>query len=307
MSVAGLVAAGCVAAGIWQWHRHEQRSIVVDRVLVNYDAAPVALAELLTEPTETAGPSGLPVLPPEAEWHPATVRGHYLTDVSGAGQAALLRNRPVGGVPGFHLLQPFRITEGELAGTVLVVDRGWVHTGSDSSAPASVPPTPDGSLDLVVRPRAGEPSSRRTAPGGQVHSIAVDQVRAAVGDGWPAEATLPFYGQAVTEDGAAPVGLGALARPSTDLGSHLSYTFQWWVFALGALGGGVLLAVREGRADADGRYRGGPEAEAATSGAEQADDRSRPDRPAPARHRPTRRRRPTAEEEEDALIDAQLR
>lgn len=300
MSVAGLVAAGCVAAGIWQWHRHEQRSIVVDRVVANYDTAPVPLADLLAEPSRTAGPTTLPVLPPDAEWHPATARGHYLTDPAGTGVAALLRNRPVAGVPGFHLLQPFRITEGELAGAVLVVDRGWVHTGSDSSVPATVPTTPPGPLDLVVRLRGDEPASRRTAPAGQVYSIAVDQVRTAVGDGWPADTTLPFYGQAVTEDGVAPLGLGDLARPSTDLGSHLSYTFQWWVFALGALGGGVLLAVRESRADADEGRRSG-RTEAAASGDVPTDERGRP-----ARRRPARQRRPTAEEEEDALIDAQL-
>lgn len=301
MAVAGLVAAGCVAAGIWQWHRHEQRSVAVERVLTNYDAAPVEITRLLAD-----GPAGAsPTLPDEAVWHPATVHGRYLTGDTGSRGPVLLRNRPVGGVPGFHVLAPFEVTEGGLAGAVLVVDRGWVHTGGDSSQPASTPPVPTGPVDLVVRLRPDEPASTRDAPAGQVHSIAVDQVRTAAGGAWPAEATLPLYGQAVSENGAAPPGLGPLARPGTDLGSHLSYTFQWWVFALGALAGGVLLAVREDRTAAGDRVTpsggNGQEPGRRYGGAPGSDPGTKSAR------RPARRRRPTAEEEEDALIDAQLR
>lgn len=307
MLVAGLVAAGCVAAGIWQWHRHEQRLVVVEQVLDSYDAPAVPIGTLV----ETGAADAPATLPASSQWHPATVTGRYRT-----GTTVLLRNRPVGGVPGFHLLEPFEITEGLLAGRILLVDRGWVPTGADSSVADAVPPPPAGTVELVVRLRPDEPASSRRPVAGQVHAINLAQVRDAAAT-WPAGTALGFYGQVAQEDGTAPAGLGTLARPSTDLGSHLSYTFQWWIFALGALGGGVLLGVREGRAaDHDSPGAGTPGGPGDPGGPDGPEDPDGPDRhsgPRGAAGRPTRparparRRRPTAEEEEDALIDAQLR
>lgn len=304
MLVAGLAAAGCVAAGIWQWHRHEQRLVVVEQVLDSYDAPTVPIDTLV----ETGATDAPPTLPTSSQWHPATVTGRY-----GAGATVLLRNRPVGGVPGFHLLEPFEITEGALAGRLLLVDRGWVPTGADSSVADAVPPPPGGTVELVVRLRPDEPASARRPVAGQVHAINLVQVRDAAAT-WPAGTALGFYGQVAQEDGATPTGLGTLARPSTDLGSHLSYTFQWWIFALGALGGGVLLGVREGRATDDDSP--GPGTPGGPGDPDGPGDPGAPDRHSGPRgstgrrtrpERPTRRRRPTAEEEEDALIDAQLR
>jgi cytochrome oxidase assembly protein ShyY1 len=267
MAVALLLAAGCASAGVWQWSRHVARSAAVSLIQTNYQADVVPLDQLL-------GPDDA-ALPPDAVWRPVAVQGHYLT-----GDPVLLRNRPVDSQPGFHVLEPFVITEGGLAGSTLVVDRGWVPTGADSSAAESMPQPPTGTVQVVVRLRPDEPRSSRPAPAAQVHAISVEQVRdASAASPWPD--LLPTYGMAVTENGAAPVGLGRLPAPSTSLGSHLSYAFQWWVFALGAVVGGVVLLVREGRTgdEADGAQR------------------------VPAS---TRRRRPTAEQEEDALIDAQL-
>ncbi len=99
----------------------------------------------------------------------------------------------------------------------------------------------------------------------------------------PATPTWGAYGALVSEDPAAARPLGALPRPSTDPGSHLSYALQWWTFALGSLIGFSILARRELVAPA--------------AAAPDAAD------PVP----PRRRRGPSAEDVEDALIDAQLR
>jgi cytochrome oxidase assembly protein ShyY1 len=271
--VAVVVAAGCVVAGVWQWNRHTDRAAAVALVEANYEATPVPLEQLVgTEP-----------LPPGDVWRPVTAEGRYL------GDPVLLRNRPVGGVPGFHVLDALAVTKGPLAGTVLVVDRGWVPTGEDGSDADGVPAAPAGPVSVVVRLRADEPDSRRDAPPGQVQAIAVDQVREA----WAAATDRPglwtgpdlgAYGALESEDGAAAAGLGPLPKPSTDPGPHLSYAFQWWVFAVGALvGAGVLLTrdAREQRRPPDDASEG------------------------PQDVRVRRRRRPTAEEEEDALLDAQ--
>lgn len=271
--VAVVVAAGCVAAGVWQWNRHVDRGAAITLVEANYEAPVVPIDQL----------AGTGALSPRDVWRPVTVEGRYLAD------PVLLRNRPVGGVPGFHVLTPLVVGSGPLTGAVLVVDRGWVPTGEDGSDAGDVPAAPAGTVSVVVRLRADEPASRRDAPPGQVQAIAVDQVR----DAWLADAgqpelwtgdTLGAYGALESEDGAAAAGLGRLPKPSTDPGPHLSYAFQWWVFALGALVGAGVLLTR------DAREQRTPQ-----------DDGS----DAPQGTRARRRRRPTAEEEEDALLDAQ--
>ena len=271
VALALLLAAGCAALGVWQWNRHVDRSAAVAVVQSNYDAPPVPLAEV----TDGSG------LAADQVWRVVDVEGRYLT-----GATVLLRNRPVDGQAGFHVLEPFLVLGGALDGSVLVVDRGWVPTGMDGSDAASVPTPPTGTVALLARLRADERPSTRNAPDGQVQAISVGQVRAASDvPQWAATVTtIRAYAMAEAENGAAPVDLGPLARPDTGLGSHLSYAFQWWVFALGALVGCGVLIGRDVRDDRAPTADGGP---------------------AETRSQGHRRRRVTAEEEEDALLDAQ--
>ena len=103
---------------------------------------------------------------------------------------------------------------------------------------------------------------------------------------------------------------GTLAAPSTDPGSHLSYAFQWWTFALGGLVAFCLGARRELQDE-----RAAPDAEAPAPRHRRDVGRRRavahPGHPAtaprPRRHRTSPRRRGGRDEDaEDALIDAQL-
>ncbi|MBC7290041.1 MAG: hypothetical protein H5T83_01730, partial [Actinotalea sp.] len=110
---------------------------------------------------------------------------------------------------------------------------------------------------------------------------------------------LALYGGLVSEDGAAAAGLGRLPAPQTSLGTNLSYAFQWWVFAVGALVAPLVLLRKERRDAAEA-------AEADDAGDALDGTPAGPAVPArSARPAPRRRRRPTAEEEEDALLDAQ--
>ena len=276
---AALVAAAvglalvCTVLGSWQWQRHHERSAAIALVEANYHADPVPLAEVLQSPGDT--------LADDKVWTPVRVTGRYRPE-----QTVLLRNRPVESRPGYHVLVPFVVAGGETAaddeaaaddgGGVLLIDRGWVPT---DVSPDDAPP-PAGDVEVVVRLRADEPPSGRDAPAGQVQAIAVPQVLAAAGAD-PGTPTYRAYGALVREEPAAERPLGALPRPSTDPGSHLSYALQWWTFALGSLVGFSILARRELVAPAE---------------------------PAPGEPGPPRRRRgPSAEDVEDALIDAQLR
>lgn len=272
LAVALVVAAGCAVAGFWQWTRHEERSAAVALVTANYDAEPVA-------PDDLAGDG----LQEDEVWRPVAVRGTYVG-------AAVLRNRPVSGTPAAHALGVLEIADGPWRGRLLVVDRGWFPAAQTAAGRG----VPSGTLDVVVRLRAAEPAARRDAPAGQVQAIAVEQVLATAGLAG-ADVVPDAYGVVATEDGRAPVGVTPLPRPDADLGPHLSYAFQWWVFALGALVGAVVLLRREAADATDASADAGthPAADAGGGG------RSEPSAP-----RRSRRRRPTAEEEEDAILDA---
>ncbi|MCC2333022.1 SURF1 family cytochrome oxidase biogenesis protein [Cellulomonas wangsupingiae] len=272
--VAVVVAVTCTFLGRWQWNRYVARDAAIAVVQANYAAAPVDLADVVADPDAP--------LPDADAWRSVQVRGRYLPDAT-----VLLRNRPVGGAPAYHVLVPLVVQDAApgdfgapvAAGRVLVVDRGWVPMGEDGSAAVDVPPPPAGDVTVTVRLRQGEAATDRDAPPAQVQAIAPAQVLAAGGTtGEPYAA----YGGLVAEQPAAGETLGALPAPSTDPGSHLSYAFQWWVFALGGLVAFSVAARREWVA-----------ADALTAGA-----------PAPRPARP--RRAPGRDEiDEDAEIAAQ--
>jgi cytochrome oxidase assembly protein ShyY1 len=262
------LAVTCTFLGRWQWNRHVARDAQIRLIEDNYSAAPVPLDTLI------AAADG--ALPADAVWRPATVTGRYEADAT-----VLLRNRPIGGMAGYHVLVPLVVSEGGEPGAVLLVDRGWVPTGENGVDVTGVPTPPTGTVTVTVRLRADEAASPRSAPAGQVQAISVAQVLEAGGavvtTGSPG--VYRAYGEAAAEDPAPGQALGTLPAPSTDPGSHLSYAFQWWTFALGSLVGFSVMARRELQDGSDA----GPAV--------------RPER---------RRRSPSAEDEEDALVDFQL-
>ncbi|GAA1733813.1 hypothetical protein GCM10009809_31460 [Isoptericola hypogeus] len=279
-----LLAALCVLAAFWQWHRYTDREAQIDLVEANYAAEPVPLGDVV--------PAAGSTLAGDDVWHPAVATGTYRPQ-----DTVLLRNRPVGGKPGFHVLVPFETTAGDGSRLVLVVDRGFVPLGEDASSPSSVPAPPEGDVEVVLTMRADEPASGRGAPAGQVQAISTDQVLAAGADGaaWADGATAGAYGQLRSEDPAPATTLGALPEPDTDPGSHLSYTVQWCIFALGAVGGYVVLWRRETRpvtvTAGDLLAAGGPD----------PDPDGTPGAGVRARRAPRRR---VDEDYEDALLDA---
>ncbi|GCD21100.1 SURF1-like protein [Cellulomonas algicola] len=305
-----VLATACVLLGRWQWNRHVWRDAAIAVVTTNYAADPVPLDDVLASTDETLGKAD--------EWRTVEVVGRYDSDAT-----VLLRNRPVDGHPAYHVLVPFVVSDASAgiaddptgAGGVLVVDRGWVPTGEDASAAVDVPAPPTGTVTLTARLRLDERETTRTAPPGQVQAVASSQVLAA---GRLDAVPYAAYAQRLAEDPAPAQVPGTLPPPSTDPGSHLSYAFQWWAFALLILGGSVVIARREAAlpteaATGDGVSGGEPSTAPPGDGASDDTDR-RSVRPgagaAPAGHAPDRpaprRRGGRAEDEEDALIDAQL-
>ena len=297
-----VLAVVCTFLGFWQWGRHVWRDGAIAVVESNWAADPVPLDSVLPNPDAPLTDDDL--------WQRVTVVGHYASDGT-----VLLRNRPVNGTPAYHVLVPFVVEDASAgtapdptqAGSVLVVDRGWVPPGSDGSVDVTPPAAPEGTITLTARLRRDEPASNRNAPAGQVQAISAEQVLAAGGvEGGTYEA----YVAMTAEDPSVDPVPGTLAAPSTDPGSHLSYAFQWWTFALGGLVAFSLGARRElqdARAEPDVEAPE-PEPTPLTSGGVElwpTRDTPRPRRAATAPDVP-RRRGGRDEDAEDALIDAQL-
>ncbi|MBD8062252.1 SURF1 family cytochrome oxidase biogenesis protein [Oceanitalea stevensii] len=253
-----VIAVACVFLGAWQWSRHEDRSAANALVNGNYDSAPQPIEEVVED-----------TVPDDLVWRRVVVEGRY------TGEQVVVRNRPVDGSAAARVLAVLEVEEDDDGGRLVVVDRGWVPLGEGDP---QLPDSPAGDVTLEGRLRAAEGTDERTAPAGQVYRIEPATVVEAAGVA--GGELFDGYLLATAEDGAPAAGLEPFPRPDTSPGNHLSYAFQWWVFALGAIVGYVVLARREA---------------AELVGA--------PQRPAEPARSPRRR---SDADEEDALIDAQL-
>ncbi|MDY6054285.1 SURF1 family protein [Micrococcus sp.] len=264
----------CHALAQWQWERRVEVMHQVNRVLENYDDAPVPFAEAADVFTD---------FHPDQEWTPVTLTGQYLAD-----QTLVVRNRPRAGRPGYEVLVPFRTEEG----TVVVVNRGWLPLGAQQGRPDAVPAPDPAAREVVVRAKAGEPALDRDAPDGQIPSIDLPAVADHIGE----PVATGAYGIMVSETPAAATTPQRLVEPTLDEGPHLSYAIQWYLFALmgfGVWGYSAWMRARNDRADA---LEGAPEEDEGTIRAHRR-----------RRARPVRRTRRdgtlTDEAAEDALFD----
>lgn len=200
----------CVSLGVWQLARRAEARAEIDRVESNWSAPAVPIDEVLPE---------LDAFDHDDKWSPVEVTGTYLVD-----EQLLARNRPLNNDVGYEVLVPLLLDDG----TIFIVDRGWIPGGSTQDGPDAVPPPPTGQVTVVARLKAGEPTVLgRSAPEGQVATINLPEIAALLDEPTYTGA----YGLLVSEDPevARPV---AATKPYPDEGPHLSYAFQWFVFAL---------------------------------------------------------------------------
>lgn len=207
--------------GRWQYHRHEARTARNNLVNANYDATPATLSDLL--PTVRQNPTA--DLPQNLEWRPVTTQGRYLSD-----HTVLLRNRPQNDQNGYDVLVPFRTTEGP----ILLIDRGWIPSGSTSAAePDTIPPAPSGEVTVVSRLRPPEEPTSRRAPAGQANRIAVRQLAVALGSA-DAGQVVGAYGLVMSESPAPARAPDRSVKPDPGLGINFAYAVQWVAFAIAA-------------------------------------------------------------------------
>ena len=252
-----IVAIVCVGLGLWQWARREESVAALELIERNYDIDPVDYAEAM---------GSAKAFDPADEWLPVVLEGEYLAE-----EQLLARARPRDGRPGFAVLTPLQLNDG----SIVVVDRGWLPTGSAQDFPDVVPAAPTGRVEVTARLKPGEPTiAGRGAPPGQIATINLPQIAELLGD----DVETSAYGQLIREDPAPAQRPLPAQRPILDEGPHLSYTFQWYVFALLAFIG-FGWALRQEARTLDFVRTGIPVAASV-------------------------RRRPSDADEEDALLDA---
>ena len=212
LALAIVFAIACVLLSEWQFARRDEALAEIAKVEQNYDSPAVPLADVLADTT---------AFDDTQEWTPVVMEGTYLTD-----EQLLVRSRPYGGRPGFEVLTPLQLADG----SIFIVDRGWIPTGEKQDSPDFVPAAPHGTVTVEARLKPGEPNLRgRSAPEGQVSTINLDTVADLVGG----DVYTGAYGLLASESPAPTDARPAAAiKPDSDEGPHLSYAFQWLVFAL---------------------------------------------------------------------------
>jgi len=271
--LAVIFATACVFLGRWQMDRRAETLAEINRVVSNYSATPVPFEDVKDE---------FASLDPEREWTQVQLRGSYDLD----GQR-VVRNRPLNGQPGYDVVVPFRLTTGE----AVVIDRGWLPIGNNTPGrPDFIPAPPTGEVTVVARLKPAEPKLDRGVVDGQLASIDL----ASFAGELPYPIATGAYGQIASEDPAVQPMPTPFPKPATEEGTHLSYSLQWFAF-------GVLMFIGFG-------YAARQQARNAAIDAEEEEDEQilaaggTPTKRVPV---PRRNKRPTSEEEEDAILDAQ--
>ena len=204
--------------GVWQLDRLAQRRAINARI----DMRMVEPATPLT---------GEPLDPEAMEYRRVKVQGVYDST-----QEIVLRNRSLEGAPGVHVLTPLRIAGSDMA---VLIDRGWLPL---DQAPLEARRAFGEAGDVVVEGIAR--LSQENAGGPQDPPLGPDRARL---DAWfrvdipriqeqIGYRLLPLFVEQQPAPGDPPLPRRVL---TTDLGEgpHLSYSVQWFSFAIILLAG----------------------------------------------------------------------
>lgn len=225
-----VVAAVCVRLGFWQLDRLAQRRQLNAEMRARLTAPPVRLA---AAPRDSTGWLHRRVL----------IAGAFDND-----RSIIVPGRYYEGVPGAHVLTPVLLA----AGSAVLADRGWVpaadgatvdlaalRLGTHAADSALVGPFPG------QEPRLGRvPATSRAAPDSLFRRVwfAVDE--AALRRQFPYELGSIHVRLLPSRTTAAPV---RAPRRALDQGPHLGYAIQWFSFSMIAIGGWLVLLLKQGR------------------------------------------------------------
>jgi cytochrome oxidase assembly protein ShyY1 len=208
-----------IELGLWQLRRLDDRRALNAALSASASGTPIPLEEL---PSEGA-----------AEWTLIQAEGRYDSDAE-----LLVRNRPLQGTNGFHVVTPL-VTEND---RLLLVLRGWVPAGTTARETPDVPPPPAGDVSVIGRVRTSETSRRALEADvpGQVTALDTQAIADLLD-----EPVYEDYVELTAQDPPAGDVPQLLPAPPISPGPHLAYAVQWFAFAAIAIGGWVMLSRRE--------------------------------------------------------------
>lgn len=221
-----LATAGFLSLASWQYERAQEKKRLIAKVEQQRQRAPLTLAQLMTLDATTN------------KWHyqKLTAQGRYL-----GGQQILLDNMVRKGKPGYEVLTPFKLSNGQL----IMVNRGWVPwVGTRDNIP------------LIDVP-AEEITLQATAYKYLKAGIVMEQQVIPDTPSWPL--ILNFPSQQAIDDLYLPRVLPIIARlqpeqpygfdrswllTGVSIDKHLGYALQWLALAITCIVLFVVLSVR---------------------------------------------------------------
>jgi cytochrome oxidase assembly protein ShyY1 len=231
LCLAAMVAM--VNLGLWQLRRLDERTAFNARVTANGEAPPAPLGELLALPTL------------DADYRRTVVEGvydeHTFTVVNVSQQ----------GSTGVSPIAALQLDDG----TLLIVNRGFVATGTDFPAPPRGQVQVAGRLRRSQTPRAGQPADNGSERLTEIRRVDLGALAQQFD-----QPLAPMYLDLLESDPAEPDVIEPTPFPTLDSGPHLSYALQWFVFTV-CVGVGWVLAVRRSigeRSEPSTRPRRGP-------------------------------------------------
>lgn len=235
-----LLIVAMVVAGFWQLGRYNDRRDTNAQVTERLEEPLVDIGEMVS----VDDPFGVG---DDVRFRLASATGEYQLD-----DEVLVLNRSLNGAPGYWVLTPLLLDDG----SAVVVNRGWIPFRFEPGTPRSETAAPSGTVTVVgmVR-RTVEPEGIQSGDeeGVVLEALArPDLARYQQQLDYP---VLPVIVQLEAQE-PAPADLPvALPRPALDDGPHLSYAFQWFIFAtIGVIGYPLALRRIAGSEGRDGRH-----------------------------------------------------
>jgi cytochrome oxidase assembly protein ShyY1 len=222
--VASIFSVACVFLAQWQFDRRSEAVAKINLIAANFDMPPVPISEL----------TDLNNFDLANEWRPVALDGKFLSD-----KAVLVRNRPYNGNAGFLQVVPFQLSTGE----VVAVETGWLPTGSENDEPDLIPLPNSENVEVIARIRPAEPTLNRDAPQGQIATINIESLISKVQLREPVYTSVYVRLAESYNNADLPK---VQAKPQLTEGNHLSYAFQWILFAMMAFGA-LWWAIRQER------------------------------------------------------------
>ncbi|HEY9558758.1 MAG TPA: SURF1 family protein [Acidimicrobiales bacterium] len=229
------VVGATLWAGFWQLRRLDEKRDQRDQVEAQQHQPVIDIASVIPADVEVGDAAVEAVV-----YRPVTATGTYADD-----ETVVVENRSYNGAPGGWVLTPLVLDDG----TAVVVNRGFV--GFDREGAVVAPPAPAGEVTVrgLLRESQERGSIGRVDPSGEELDVLaradIDRYQEQVeADLYPVYLQLEESDPPEPEPAAGEPQIVTLGPPETDLGPHLGYAVQWFIFSAIAAGGYLLLLRR---------------------------------------------------------------